>query len=240
MLMKLSALDLGRLRMSVGYGTHKKDRPLSPIEVGQILSRARESGVTLKDCAEASGLHGTGHIGRFLRILQLPHDLQHLVDWGADKGSIGFSAAVELVKLKNSDDQRVVAEAILTKAITSKEVRQISQLRKRSRNPIDSCIEDVIAMRPIISRRYVFIGSIVEKSVEEELLKLTQAQRNSILDSSMVQVRLHGAQGRLGTQFFTLIGDECFQSSIETIGKEKLERQLRTHIAEKVEHGRNR
>ena len=60
MLAGLSALELGRLRMSVGYGTHKKGRPLSPIEVGTLLRNARNSGVSLKECADKINLDETG------------------------------------------------------------------------------------------------------------------------------------------------------------------------------------
>ena len=94
MLAGLTALELGRLRMSVGYGTHKKGRPLSPIEVGLLLQRAHEKGVSLEDCARTIQLDGTGHIGRFLRILDLPEDIQHLIDWGSGKNFVSFTSAV--------------------------------------------------------------------------------------------------------------------------------------------------
>ena len=240
MLIGLDSMDIGRLRMSVGYGTHKKGRPLSPIEVGQLLLSARERGFSLRECAIASGLNGTGHIGRFLRILELPNDIQHLVNWGADNGTIGFSSAVELASLKNTEDQLAVANSILSDGITSKEVRQIRQVRSRSGYPIDSCIKDILRMRPTIEKRFVFIGSIIENQVEEKLVKLTQTQRDTILESVIAQIQLKGAHGRLGNRFFTLVGDECFKVSMDKIGKEKLETRLRTHIAETVEHGRNR
>jgi len=41
MLADLTALELGYLRMSVGYGTHKKGRPLSPVEVGKLIQRVK-------------------------------------------------------------------------------------------------------------------------------------------------------------------------------------------------------
>ena len=88
MLAGLTALELGRLRMSVGYGTHKKGRPLSPVEVGSLLQKARAEGVSLEECARAIQLDGTGHIGRFLRILDLPNHIQHLIDWGSGKNFV--------------------------------------------------------------------------------------------------------------------------------------------------------
>ena len=238
MLAGLSALELGRLRMSVGYGTHKKGRPLSPIEVGLILRSARDEGISLRDCADAIGLDGTGHIGRFLRILDLPDDLQHLVNWGSGRDDIGFSSAVELVKLRDADDQHAVARSILADGLNSKEVRQIGQLRIRSGRTIDACIKEVLGMRPIVKRRYVFIGSVIDQNVEDALIKLTQAERDSILDSGIKLLNLQGASGRLGKRFFTLIGDERFDASMESLGKENIEAWLRNHILETVENAR--
>lgn len=236
MLTGLSTLELGRLRMSVGYGTHKKGRPLSPIEVGLLL-RQSGGGVSLRDTARAVNLDETG-IGRFLRILNLPRDLQHLVDWGSGKDAIGFSSAVELVRLQDADDQRVVARSILADGLNRNEVRQVAQLRMRSGRPTCECIKEVLGMRPAIERRYVFIGSVVDQKVEKKLIELSQAERNSILESGIKHLDLHGASGRLGKRFFTLVGDERFNSSMKSIGKESIEARLRTHIAETLENVR--
>ena len=238
MLAGLSALELGRLRMSVGYGTHKKGRPLSPIEVGLILRSARDAGVSLRDCASALNLNGTGHIGRFLRILELPQDLQHLISWGSGKGLIGFSSAVELVKIRDADDERAVTRSILADGLNSKELRQVGQLRIRSGRTIGACIKEVLGMRPIVERRYVFIGSVVDQNVEDVLVELTQAERDSILESGIKLLNLRGASGRLGKRFFTLVGDDRFNASMKSIGKESIEAQLRTHISKTVENVR--
>ncbi len=236
MLAGLTALELGRLRMSVGYGTHKRGRPLSPIEVGLLLRKARDEGASLQDCARAIQLDGTGHIGRFLRILELPDDLRHLVDWGAGKHFIGFTSAVELTRIRDAGDQRVVAEAILSDGFNSKEIRQVAQLRERSGRAIEACMDEILGMRPTIEKRYVFIGSVAEENIAE-LGKLTQATRDSILKSGIERLGLHGATGRLGPRFFTLVGNERFNESMQEIGKEGIEARLRTHIAEIVDNG---
>lgn len=236
MLDGLSALELGRLRMSVGYGTHKKGRPLSPIEVGSLLHQAREAGVSLDDCAKAIQLHGTGHIGRFLRILDLPDDLRHLVDWGVGKHFIGFTSAVELVRLGDTRDQHVVAEAILSEGLNSKEIRQVAQLRERSGRAVEACVEEVLGMRPTIQKRYVFIGTVTEESVVE-LAKLTQVARDSIMALGIERLGLRSATGRLGARFFTLVGDEDFNVSMREVGKENIEARLRTHISEMLGNG---
>ena len=236
MLAGLSALEFARLRMSVGYGTHKKGRPLSPIEVGTLLSNARNKGVSLKECANAIDLDVTG-IGRFLRIVKLPQDIQHMVSWGSGKNSIGFSSANELIRFKSSNDQHLVAEHILSDGLNSKEVREIAQLQARSGRPARECIEEVVGMRTKIERRYVYIGLVIDQHVEDALAGLTQAERDSVLKSGLEHLGLQGASGRLGKRFFTLVGDEHFNLSMNRIGKEHIEARVRKYIAKAIERG---
>ncbi|MCY4610547.1 MAG: hypothetical protein OXC38_02400 [Gammaproteobacteria bacterium] len=238
MLPGLTPLDLGRLRMSVGYRTHRKGRPLSPVEVGLHLKRARDAGASMNDCAHEIQLDGTGHIGRFLRILDLPDDLQHLISWGTGKDFIGFSAAVEMAKLQDSDDQRAVATSVLTDSLASREVRQVAQLRKRSGRPIDVCLQEVLNMRPTYQKHYIFIGSIVDQSAMDALCEFTQAERDSLLESCIQHIGLQKTSGRLGERFFTLVGGEEFNISLRNFGKEPFEERFRTHIAEAVEYAR--
>lgn len=234
MLIGLSALELGRLRMSVGYGTHKKGRPLSPVEVGSLLRKACSEGVSLEECAKAVQLDGTGHIGRFLRILDLPDDIRHLIDWGSGKNFVGFTSAVEMAKLEDDGDQRFVAKAVLVDGLSSKEVRQVAQLRKRSGRGIKACVDEVLGMRPKVERRYVFVGSVSPENVGP-LGRLTQAVRDAVLASGIEELGLRSTAGRLGPKFFTLVGDERFDASMREIGKENIEARLRSHILEAVE-----
>ena len=224
-----SGLELGRLRMSVGYGGHQRGRPLSPVEVGLAIRKALDTGATLAECAAMLQFKGTGHIGRFLRILALPNNLRHLVDWGAGKDAIGFTAAVEMAALKNEDDQHVVADAILVKALSSKEVRQVVQLRRRTQKPINSCIDETLGMRTVVERRYVFVGSVTE-GCGAKLARLTQEARNNLLASGMRALGFEDATGRLGVRFFTLVGDAAFDSSLKAFGKHKIEKELRRII----------
>ena len=235
MLAGLTPLELGRLRVSVGYGTHKKGRPLSPVEVGMLLQKARLEGVSLDECARAIQLDGIGHIGRFLRILDLPDDVRHLIDWGIGKDFIGFTSAVELTKLNNASDQRTLAKAILSENIYSKEVRQIAQLRKRSGRSIECCVKEVIDMRPKVEKRYVFVGSVASENVDF-LGQFTQNTRDAILASGIETLGLRAVTGRLGPRFFTLVGGEDFDTSMHEVGMESIEARLRSHISESIEN----
>lgn len=232
MLPGLTALELGRIRISVGYGTHKTGRPLSPIDVGRLLDRAIEHGATRADCAREIRLNPTG-VSRFLRILNLPEDLQHLIDWGAGRGCISFSAAVGMLSLADIEDQRAVADAVLAHGLTSKEVGQITQLRRRSGRTIEACAQEVIGMRPRVVKRYVFLGAVDPESTEA-LRRLTQPARDAILAAAVDATGIQGATGRLGDRFFTLVGGEQFNASMQDIGGERIESQLQSHISEAI------
>lgn len=218
--------DLGRLRMSVGYGRQKRGRHYSPVEVGEWVMRERRSGSSLADCATILNLDGVGHIGRFPRLLKLPEDVLHLVDWGTPRGGIGFSAAVELAKLGNQGDQREVADAVLKHGLTSREIRQMAQLRKRSDRSVTEAIEDGLRMRPKVVRRHVFLGSVSSAGVRDYLASCEQGQRDSLLQRGIEKVGLKGATGRLGRQIFTLVGGDDFGQSMREIGADDIESQL--------------
>lgn len=233
MLAGLSALEIGRLQMSVGYGTHKKGRPLSPVEVGQLLRRALESGASLQDCAKILNL-GSSMLSRFLHVLDLPADLRHLVGSGRSSAAkIGFTTAVELVRVPAPDDQRAIATAILERGLETSEVRQVAQIRRRSGRPIDECLKEVIGMRPTVERVYVFMGAIVDADVQAALTTLTQAERNALLHSALKAIGFDAA-GRLGEQLFTLVGDEHLNSRVSSGGWKVIEARLRTYIGGNV------
>lgn len=235
MLPGLSALELGRLRMSVGYGGHKKGRLLSPVEVGLLLCRAIDAGISLEKCAKEVKLDKTG-IRRFQRLTGLPEDLRHLIVWGTNKDDgIGFSTAVELSKIKNPDEQRSISTMVLANNLSSKETRYLIQLRERTGRTIDDCLLEILNLRPTIEKRYVFIGSVNDRGVQNVLAGLTQNKRDSILASGIIHLEFQGATGRLGKQVFTLVGDERFNESMRRIDKDSIETRLRNYISETVE-----
>ncbi len=234
MLPGLSSLEIRRLQMSVGYGTHKKGRPLSPIEVGNLLRRALDSGASLNACAKFLKLSGTSQLSRFLSVFDLPPDLRHLVDWGRSSDSVGFTTAVELTRVTDPDHQRAIATAILEQGLQTAEVRQVAQIQRRSGRPIQDCLKEVLGMRPIVERHYVFIGAVGDSDLQSALAEMTQAERNKLLHSGLEALNLIGVSGRLGEQIFTLVGDERLNSRLNCEGQRAFETRLRAHLLEKV------
>ena len=234
MLPGLTDPEIRRLRMSLGYGTHRKGRPLSPIEVGMLLERALDSGASLQDCANCVHLRGPTQLTRFLNVLELPEDLRHLISWGRSSDSIGFTTAVQIARLPDADDQRVIARAVLEERLQTGEVRQVAQIQSRTGRAVQDCLRQVLGMRPTVERRYVFIGAVVDEEVEAELAKMTQPERDRLLFSGLESVGIQGASGRLGDKLFTLIGDKELEAALTSYGKAALEERLRLHINRKV------
>jgi len=185
-------------------------------------------------CAREIRIDETG-LGRFLRLLELPSDLRHLVDWGSGRDVLGYSQAVELVRIPDPDDMAVVANAILDRGLSSKETRQVVQLLERSGRPVEDVLREVLGMRPVVERRYVFIGSVISPKLGQILRKRSPREKDARVRNAMDRVGLVGASGRLGTSRFRLVGGELFGSSMATIGKNQLEGLLCDAMVKELE-----
>ena len=234
----LSPEELSLLKMSVGYGRHQRGRRLSPVEVGQEFRRVEREGASRAETAREVGLDASG-VGRFLRLLDLPPEVQDWVDWG--RGDfVGFSSAAELVRLPNGEEHRMVAEAVLSERLTSKEVRQVVQLRERSGRGVPDCIDEVVGMRPVVEKRFVFMGAVVDEDIVAALGNLAQAARDEILAAGIEAIGLRGASGRLGTRIFTFVGAEELGESMAQVGRGSIEGLVRGHLQESIESGSGR
>ena len=237
MLPGLTALEMGRLRLSVGYGRNKGGRPLSPIEVGEHVRNALNAGISMEQTAREMKLEGTTHLQRFLRVLDIPLDVRHLIGWGAASNTVGFSSAVELTKLPDPADQRALARDVIAHRLNSKEVRQAVQLRRRSRRVIAECVREILGMRTIIERRHVFIGSIASPTQRDALGRMTQQERDACLATALKRIGILETTGRLGDRVFTLVGNDALAGLIRKEGAHTLESSILAHVEEVVEHG---
>lgn len=124
--------------------------------------------------------------------------------------------------------------------LDSRETRQVVQLRMRSSQPVKDCITEVLRMRPTIEKHYLFIGSIEDEAVRARLDELVQAERDSILRTGVDSLGLRVTSGRLGRRFFSLVGDEHFDTSMKDIGGDRVEALLRAHVEETLWKARTR
>lgn len=216
-----------RQGLLLSVGTHRGKRPLSPVEVASLFGKILAAGGSLSDCARASRLEGTTIVARFLRLLKLPETVRHLVDWGSSPGTIGFSAGAELARLEDAAEEEEVVRGVLTNRLSGSEVRQVIQLRKRSKRPVTDCLNEVVGMRPRIDKRYVYVGAVTDSALKSAFASMTQRDRDEFLAGAIKGVfdAKTLSVTRLGPDRFTLVGGAAFGEAMNE-KKDSLEREI--------------
>ena len=216
-----------RQGLLLSVGTHRGKRALSPVEVANLLAKIIAGGGSLSDCAHAARLEGTTMVARFLRLLKLPQSVRHLVEWGSGPGMIGFSAGSELARLDDEIEKEEVVRGILAYRLSGSEVRQVVQLKKRSKRSVEECLREVVEMRPRIEKRYLYVGAVTNSAVKMSLKFMSQRQRDELLASAMKGVLTAEdlAVTRLGPDQFTLVGGEDFGQAMSQV-KDLLEQEV--------------
>ena len=203
----------------LSVGTHKSTRPLSPVEVGNYVQRALDAGETRATVAEKLLLDDATVIGRFVRLLSLPPQVQQLIGWGADPATVSFTSASDVARLKSESAQIALAKAALENRLNKSEILEVVQISERSHRPIESCIEAVLNQRPIVERRHVIIGELQSDSLNETLEHMSKSQRNDLLLSALARYGLNTSLlgAKLGDGYFLLVGDDAFQTVITSL-----------------------
>jgi len=218
----------------VSVGTHRGARRLSPVEVAELFGKARRAGASLDECGRAAGFSSSTMVSRFLRLLTLNPRVRHVIDWGASDSTIAFSAASELAKLPDDEEQLVGVDTALTHAMTSAEIKQVVQNRLRSGKPIAQALDEIVRLRPQVERRHVFVGAVTSPDVRNAVLALRQAERDALLARAVRRVVASGIEsgGRLGLDRFTLAGSVDFAAALTASGD--FEERMNAALAEEL------
>ena len=121
-------------------------------------------------------------INAFLRLHELPPQIQDIVAWGDSKtttGTISFSVAHHLTRLREKQDILKLAGVILqdSKPITKEELKAIISMKRR--NPgksINDCIKQVHSVtRPMLIEHFLFISGINPEIVKKLRDNLTRS-----------------------------------------------------------------
>jgi hypothetical protein len=191
-------------------GSHRDQRPLSPIEVARALKSAQDAGASPKDIAAELHFNGPTMVGRFVRLLQLDDAVHHMVSWGNTGATVSFTTASELTRLKSADEQLSAWKAVLENQLTSAEVKELIQLKQRGAPNIEAAVASLLERRPQVERLHVLLGSVVAPEMREQLARNDQAKRNAILKEALATrfPTLERYDGSLGTSRFTIAGGE--------------------------------
>ena len=210
----LSPPEIGQLILSVG--THRSERPLAPIEVAKLIQKALDAGEKRKEIADRLYLNDTTILGHFTRLLSLPSQIQPLIGWGSDPTTLSFTVASGIARLESTQEQITLAKAALESQFNKSEIIEVVQIRQRSKNPIESCIETVLNQRPVIQRRHVIIGELQSRKLKNELKQVSQLERDTLLQSALVKYvpNVTPLGAKLGDGYFFLVGDDEFHGAI--------------------------
>ena len=213
----LSSSEVRQLILSVG--THKSERPLSPVEVAKLMWKAEKAGEKRREIAARLLLEDSSIIGRFIRLLRLPPDVQQLTGWGSDPATLSFTAGSEIARLEDKQEQLVLATAALANRFNKSEIMQVVQIRKRSGKSIKECIKIVLNQRPIIERRHVIIGSLQSEKLKDSLKEISQLERDALLQSALDRYgpNIQRLGSKLGDRYFLLIGDDRLHAAIMSL-----------------------
>ncbi|MBU4186211.1 MAG: hypothetical protein KKI12_11440 [Proteobacteria bacterium] len=203
----LNSNEAKNLLLSVG--THRKKRLLSPVEVAILFQRAINNGASKETCAQFVHLNSPDMIVLFLKLLELSPLVQLSTDWGQTGSTISFTSA-RLLSALSKDEQEITCQEIMTNQLNKSEVIQVIQLRKRSGRNITECLNEVVGMRPIITKIHLIMGAITNPDVQESLLKFSQIERDTLFRSIISEIYSAGEKlsGRLGIKRFSISTDE--------------------------------
>lgn len=209
--------DLAK-KLITSVGIHQGARPLTPIGIAEAMRQALNAGTTAKELAAFLHFAGPSMVNRYLKILSLPPALQALVSRGGGVSTLSVSAASEIARLAPVE-QVIFSEAILSHQLGLSEVKQIVQIRQRSGKSIDSAVQAVLDQRPIVVQQHIIIGSVMAQSLRQLLARMTQEERNALLQRALEKYGPGAAfvGAKLGASSFTLIGDKQFQKAMTSL-----------------------
>ena len=222
-------------KLLLSVGSHKATRPLSPVEVAEAVQASLDAGSTLQDIAEFLHLEGTSVMTKFVRLLRLSPEVRHLVDWGKSESTIGFTAASEVARLDEPDEQMQLCRAGLQNQLGSAEMKQILQLHQRSGRSIDDCMAEILRLRPRVQRIHVFLGAVTSPDLRQRLAAISQADRDTTIRSAVKRAfpNLERFGCRLGSERFTITGDDGVSTELAQGGKD-FEAAINDALAEAV------
>jgi len=153
---ELTGTELGELMVSVG--THRHERPLSPIEVGRRIKTLIDSGKDRSFLQTILGLKGDTMINKFLQLLTLPDEFQDIIIWGkTQKNNVCFDTAYQISRLDSFDAKRTLLKEILEYSMTREEAADVIRLYKGDNFDIRSAVQTVLSRRKIIIKRELLI-----------------------------------------------------------------------------------
>lgn len=170
-----------KLLTSVKVAGRDRPRPLSPIEVSDLIKRMIEEFGTEKEVMERLSIK-KDMLKAFRALQDLPEEYKHAVVWGtSNKEGVSFSSAHRIARLKSSElDKKIILDSAIKYEFTRNEIENIITLKHREENlAIEDCIEKVKQIRPTLEVHHLLVIPLPPK-VLEKLSYISSSQNEKI------------------------------------------------------------
>lgn len=224
--------EIAGLLTSIG-GSHA--RRLTPVDVGKLLRREIRRGVTSARLAQELHLPpGTSVITWFLRLPDLPEEVQGLVQFGRPPAGLSLTQAAEVARLHPDESaMRRLAAMTIEHRFSGTETRSVVQLVKRRPTTVDAAVAEVLRGRPTIDRRHVLIGTVTPEAWSVLVILDEGAKQEALLGALRVLGVMPQA-AHLSRLRYTVVlsDDEAARVRREGLTPDSLEVKLNTLLAE--------
>jgi hypothetical protein len=172
----LDDLDLYS-NLLLSLGTHKKERPLKPIEVAKLINTLKsETKESWNKVASRLGV-GIDQVKSFRNLLHLPEQVHYAIGYGdTNEESLAFTTANIVSELKNMREKELLCKFALSNKLTKDETERIIQLKKQSPDEaIEECVNKVLNLRPVFEKGYVIV-TLVKDETLRKLVSMSEAR----------------------------------------------------------------
>jgi hypothetical protein len=122
-------------KLKESIGTHARERPLSPIQAADVISRISEAS-SIRQIAQEIGLSDTTILKQLVSLRSLPQEVQDLIVWGSKPGCVSFSVAAEIARIKDRSIVARLSKMALTERLSKSRIREmIRDFRQRGELP---------------------------------------------------------------------------------------------------------
>ena len=220
------------LLLSVGVQGNdlKRERPLTPIEVANLIQRMiKENNEPLHIISKRLGLgrnktgniykkKDTSQISIFLDLLKLSKRSQKVLGYGRSDGDkISFTTGAKIAKLPDFDEQDKIIQSCLDKGITTNEAGKIIQYRKaHSKATIDECIEKILNVRPVEK-----VTNVVCCTLEEKLRNTIESYKDILVKKLKNELKGEIFKIKIKGKIIMIFMDDDAFNTFENNQKEK-------------------
>lgn len=215
-------------------------RPLSPIEVMELIQVLVDNGLNKKDISEKLDTELSNVTNYYDRMKKLIPEVQELVGWNqTDKKQLklGYSSVWHYSRL-GDNGQLWIYKKHLENNCTRDEIRDTAQLFDRGFGNLEACFNEILDRRTKKEELTLITGKITKDIVEANLKNISQAKRDNILSdilTNLFSIDSHIKSTLTPKKFYILINPNHEKQAYSKIISNGFEEKITELIGEKFE-----